>query len=78
MKRVIALLALAALMSGCTSKNEFGECIGAFDDKKPGLEYKLSVWNTFLAVVFVETIVVPIVVVADEVRCLVTPAATGK
>jgi hypothetical protein len=78
MKRVIALLALAALMSGCTSKNEFGECIGTFDDKKPGLEYKLSVWNTFLAVVFVETIVVPIVVVADEVRCPVTPAATGK
>lgn len=75
MKRYIALLTLAALLSGCTSKTEFGECIGAFDDKKPGLEYKLSVWNTVLAVIFVETIVVPVVVVANQARCPVGPAA---
>jgi hypothetical protein len=78
MRKVIALLALAALLSGCTSKNEFGECIGAFDDKKPGVEYKLSVWNTVLAVIFVETIVVPVVVVANQARCPIGPTPAGK
>lgn len=74
MKKIIALLAATALLSGCTSKNEYGECIGAFDDKKPGVEYKLSVWNTVLAVIFVETVVVPVVVVANQARCPTGPA----
>jgi hypothetical protein len=59
----------AILAAGCTTKTEYGECIGVLQDKKPDLEYKLSGWNTFLAIVFSETIVVPIVVVADEFQC---------
>ena len=75
MKKVIALVAIAAALSGCTSKNEFGNCIGAFDDKKAGVEYRLSVWNTVLAVVFSETIIVPVLVVANETRCPISAPA---
>lgn len=78
MKRHLTCLLAVALMVGCTSKNEYGDCIGAFDDKKPGVEYKLSIWNTFLAVVFVETVVVPIVVVANKTRCPAGPALASK
>lgn len=61
---------LAAIMlSGCTSSNQYGNCKGAFDKPEPGVEYELSVWNTVLAIVFVETIVVPVVVVANETVC---------
>lgn len=67
--KYIAILLMVSALAGCTSKNEFGECIGAFDDKKPGVEYKISVWNTVLAVIFVETIFTPVIVVANEARC---------
>lgn len=73
MKKFIALLALAAMISGCTSKNEYGDCIGAFDDKRAGVEYKMSTWNVVMAVIFIETIIVPIVVVADKTRCPIAP-----
>jgi hypothetical protein len=69
MKKIIAIAAIGFALAGCTSKTEYGECIGVLQDKKPDLEYKLSVWNTFLAVVFSETIVVPVVVVANEHSC---------
>ena len=69
MKKIILCAVVAILAAGCTSKTEYGECIGVLQDKKPDLEYKLSVWNTFLAVVFSETVIVPIVVVANEHSC---------
>lgn len=69
MKKIIVLAVFAAFLSGCTTKTEYGECIGVLQDKKPDLEYKLSIWNTVLAVVFSETVVVPIVVVANEHSC---------
>lgn len=68
MKRLTILL-VALMLTGCTTKTQYGECIGAFDNKKPDLEYKLSALNLALAVIFSETIVVPVVVVADETRC---------
>lgn len=74
MKKILAILMVAAMLAGCTSKNEYGKCIGAFDNKKPGVEYKLSIWNTVMAVIFVETVVVPVVVVADQTLCPVGPA----
>jgi hypothetical protein len=72
MKKFIAIAAVAIALTGCTTKTEYGECIGVLQDKKPDLEYKLSGWNTFLAVVFSETIVVPIIVVANEHSCPVS------
>lgn len=69
MKKVIAVLCLAAVLSGCTTSTAFGPCVGALDDKDPKLVYKLSVWNTILAVIFVGTVFVPVLVVANDMIC---------
>jgi ABC-type uncharacterized transport system auxiliary subunit len=73
--KIVAILMFAAALSGCTTSNEFGQCIGAFDDKKPDTQYRLSTKNTVLAIVFIETIFVPVIVLASETQC---PVATGK
>ena len=64
-----AVLALALLASGCTHETQFGECVGLWEDKEPGLKYELSVRNVVLATVFVQTVFVPIIVVAKEALC---------
>ena len=63
------LVAATALLSACTTRTQYGECIGIGDDKKPDLEYKLDVWNTFLGIAFFETLFTPIVVLANEAYC---------
>lgn len=68
MKTIAALLVLLAL-AGCTSKTEFGECVGMMDDKKPGLEYKASGWNIAMGIIFVELIFPPVLVVVDQFHC---------
>ncbi len=68
MKKLIAVLALATMI-GCTTHTEFGPCIGAFDDKDEHTVYKPSTWNIVLGFLFSETIIVPVVVVLDEVQC---------
>jgi hypothetical protein len=73
--KVIALILAAALMAGCTTRTEHGPCIGIADEKDPALVYKLSAWNIFLAVVFVELIAPPIVVLVDSVQCPVAKKA---
>lgn len=67
--KLTAVLLIAALLAGCTSKTEFGDCIGIADDKKPDLQYKVSALNVALAIIFSETIVVPVVVLVSEVSC---------
>lgn len=69
MKKTFAAALMLMLLAGCATKTEYGDCIGAFDDGKPDLEYKMSVRNVALAVFFSETIVVPVVVVAEQTRC---------
>lgn len=65
-----SLLFMAVLiLSGCTSRTEFGECVGVADEKKPDLVYKLDAWNVFYGVLFSQTIIVPIVVLANETLC---------
>lgn len=68
MKAILALV-LAAMLTACTTRTDYGDCIGAFDAKDPAYHYDLSVWNMVLAVVFFETIVVPIVVINDYTHC---------
>jgi hypothetical protein len=75
MKKTIATALMLMLLAGCTSRTGYGECIGAFDDKQPDLQYKVSGWNLALAIIFSETIVVPVVVVASETSC---PVAAKK
>ncbi len=66
--KTAALLICLALV-GCTSSTQYGQCIGAFDDAKPDLSYRVSAWNVVLAIVFSETIIVPAYVVLEEARC---------
>lgn len=66
--KYLMLLCLVGLM-GCTSKTEFGPCVGLADDKDPKLTYKVSTGNLVVAVVFSEMIVPPIVVALNELYC---------
>lgn len=78
MKR-IALLALILALVGCTSRTEFGECVGIDDsERKPELVYKLSKWNLFLGALFIQTLVVPIVVAAEQTYCPVAKQEGAK
>jgi len=72
MKKLLVILALA-LLAGCTSRTEFGQCVGIAEDKDPSLIYKLSIWNMVLGLVFAELIVPPVIVVAEKLYC-----PTGK
>jgi hypothetical protein len=68
MKALIAASAMA-LLAGCTSATEFGKCIGITETGKPDLVYKASTKNVILGIVFIETIVAPVIVVLDEFNC---------
>jgi hypothetical protein len=66
-KAIIVVLLIALV--GCTSRTEYGECIGAFDDKKPDLIYKLSARNLFWGIVGFSLIAPPIFVIVDQTFC---------
>jgi len=67
MKKVLLISLL--LLAGCTSKTEYGPCIGAFDDRNPKLEYKMSFNNLVVGALFFELILPPISVVVNETFC---------
>jgi hypothetical protein len=69
MKKLLLIVCATAILAGCTTRTDYGDCVGAGEDKNPALTYKLDIWNTFLGILFVETIIVPIVVVANELYC---------
>jgi hypothetical protein len=66
----VALVAASLILSGCTGSgvveghrySAYG-IVNADDNKNPNIHYRVSVWNAVLAVVLIETVVVPIVVV---------------
>jgi predicted CDP-diglyceride synthetase/phosphatidate cytidylyltransferase len=68
MKKILAILLLAALV-GCTSSTEYGQCVGAFDEKDPKLTYKVSAWNVAMGVLFFSLVAPPIFVIVDETFC---------
>lgn len=67
-----ALVILAVILSGCTSKTEFGPCIGLGEDRNPALEYRLSANNLVWAVLGFELLAPPIVVAVNETFCPVS------
>jgi len=69
MKYLAAILVACSLVSGCRSETEYGKCVGIDDKQDPKLEYKLSVRNTVLGIFFVETVIVPVLVLVDETYC---------
>lgn len=68
MKSLLVVL-MVVLLAGCTSRTEFGECIGLSDERVPGLVYKVSAWNLFVAIIGFEMIAPPIFVAVDETFC---------
>lgn len=72
MKKVFIIILAALFLVGCTTKTEHGPCVGLSDEKNPTLTYKVDVWNAFLGIIFVETIIVPLIVVVDEIYCPVS------
>lgn len=72
----VFMLAVLILLCGCQTYTQYGSCIGAFDDRNPKLQYKVSVRNAVVAVVFIEMIVPPIKVIVDESLCPVGPKVT--
>lgn len=69
--RLLTILFIACLsvLSACETRTQYGECIGIDGDKDPNLHYKVSTTNVVWGVVFVETIIVPVVVLLDETDC---------
>ena len=67
--RTLASALLLAALAGCTTRTEHGPCIGLGDDKDPALIYKLSAWNLFLGIVFIELIAPPLFVAVDSTFC---------
>ena len=64
-----AILILVILMSGCTTRTQYGPCIGVADDKNPELVYKVSAWNVFVGIMASGLIYPPISVAVDSTFC---------
>lgn len=67
MSRYAAILALFLL--GCETSRPEGRCIGAFEEKEPGMKYEYSTQNIVVGAILVETIIVPAIVVLKEIQC---------
>lgn len=75
MKKALLILLAVMVLAGCTSRTEYGDCVGINDsDRDPALRYKIDVWNVILGVIFVETVIVPAFVVIDQTYCPVGKA----
>ena len=74
MKKFILAALCVTMLSGCVSSTEYGDCVGIAATQNPALEYKASVWNLFLGFIFIETLIVPIVVLANDAACPVGPS----
>ena len=69
MKKLLILALILFSCISCTSQTQYGKCVGIADDKDPKLIYKLDTTNMVLGIIFIETIIVPIVVVNDQLFC---------
>lgn len=69
-KMFVVLMMLSCFMfASCTTRTEYGECIGAFDTPNPNLQYSTSGWNVAMGVIGFEMLVPPIVVIASCTKC---------
>ena len=67
--RMIIIMILVAMLAGCTSSTQYGDCVGVVDERDPNLVYKLSAQNMAVAIIFFELIAPPVIVLADELYC---------
>ena len=74
MKRIILLLLVVGLLlssCACGAVLEDGVYYPTYglahpDRQEDHVDYQFSYWNAFLGIIFVETVIVPIVVVANK------------
>lgn len=57
------------ILTACTSKTEFGRCVGIWDEQEPTLIYKPSVRNLFWGIVGLEIIYPPLDVAINKFYC---------
>lgn len=62
-------LLIALLLVGCTSKTEFGDCVGLQEDRDPRLIYKADTGNIVIGILFFEMVAPPLYVALDEFYC---------
>jgi hypothetical protein len=74
MRRLFAILAVAAMMAGCESSRHGLPCLGITesDQKVPGVHYEVSIKNVVVGIIFSQTLIVPAVVVLKEFECPMT------
>lgn len=65
----VAVVAGLVLLAGCESERPLGKCIGLNDTPRPELRYEYSTTNIVMAFIFSETVVVPVIVVFNELEC---------
>lgn len=67
----LAILAIfvAFLLTGCTSSNQYGKCVGLNGNEDPALKYEYSAKNIALGAIFFYMIAPPIVVALNEMKC---------
>jgi hypothetical protein len=75
--RTFGLLAALVLLTACDdavrlSDGRTYDCVGIFEDRDDRVRYRVDKSNVFVAAVFVETLIVPAVVVADQLWCPVS------
>jgi hypothetical protein len=70
MRKLIAIVVMAAMLTSCVSSTEYGKCIGIADSEKPTLDYTISWWNLFWGgFVSLETVVIPVITVLFYAKC---------
>lgn len=69
MKKFLLIATTIALLTGCTRSTSYGQCVGVMEEKESHLKYEVSYWNAFVAFIFLETIIVPIVYVSSDISC---------
>jgi hypothetical protein len=75
MKKTLILAASLALLGGCTRNTNYGKCIGLQTKEVDTLKYDFSIKNTIIALIFSETIIIPAIVLFDDVKCPTGPSA---
>lgn len=65
-----ALLGASLVLSGCSGSGVVGAhrysaygIVNSDQNKNPNVVYRVSVWNCILGVIFIETVIVPVVIV---------------
>jgi hypothetical protein len=73
-KTAVAVVAALALLGGCTRNTNYGKCIGVQTEEVKTLNYDFSVKNIVIGLIFSETLIIPAIVILDDVKCPTGPS----